>query len=260
MGSMQKAVAARFTDAQLAADDAGGQRQAQLAANNARGQRHAQQAAPVEIRTRFLYNPELNTQWFIVPGLIVVVIGLLAIFMTALTVAREWENGSMELLLSTPVKPLEIVLGKIMPYVAIGITGSVLVYTIARVIFGVPFTGSYGLLVLAVLIYIVAALAQGILISVTMRQQSKATQVALIAGILPSLLLSGLIFPVESMPVFFRCLASILPARWFMIIIRGLFLKGSSFAELATPFSALILLSFIPILAASKKFKRDLEP
>lgn len=234
ISAMQNAVAARFAD--------------------------APPRPPVEIRTRFLYNPELNTRWFIVPGLIVVVIGLLAIFMTALTVAREWENGSMELLLSTPVQPLEIVLGKIAPYVAIGLTGSLLVYLIARLIFGVPFVGSHFLLIAAVLIFIVASLAQGILISVTMRQQSKATQVALLAGLLPSLLLSGLIFPVESMPVFFRYLTALLPARWLMIIVRGLFLKGSTLAELAGPFSALVLLTFIPILVASKKFKRDLEP
>jgi len=233
IGSMQKAVASRFSD--------------------------AAPQSPVNIRVRYLYNPELNTQWFIVPGLIVVVIGLLGIFMTALTVSREWENGSMELLLSTPVKPLEIVLGKIIPYVAIGLAGSSLVYLIARLVFNVLFVGSHFLLICAVLIYIVASLAQGILISVTLRQQNKATQAALILGILPSLLLSGLIFPIESMPMFFRGVASILPARWFMIIIRGLFLKGSTLTELSLPFSILVLLSLIPIIIASKKFKRDIE-
>lgn len=234
IGSIQKAVASRF---------------ASVAA-----------AAPVELRTRFLYNPELNTRWFIVPGLIVIVIGLLAILMTALTVAREWENGSMELLLSTPVQPMEIVLGKILPYVAIGVIGAALVYVSARTIFGVPFNGSHILLVLAVLVFIVASLAQGILISVTMRVQSRSMQFAFITGLLPSLMLSGFIFPVESMPLFFRWLTSLLPPRWFMTIIRALFLKGSGFFELIMPFSALILLSLVPIMAASKKFKKDLEP
>ena len=234
LGSMQKAVAARLT-----------------------GQAPA---APVEIRTRFLYNPELNTRWFIVPGLIVIVVGLLSILMTSLTVAREWENGSMELLLSTPVQPMEIVVGKIFPYVAIGLMGTVLVYATARLVFGVPFEGSHLLLILAVLIFIIASLAQGILISVTMRQQSKSMQLSFISGFLPSLLLSGFIFPVESMPLFFRYLTALLPPRWFMTIIRALFLKGSNLFELAVPFTALILLSFIPIIAASKRFKKDLEP
>jgi ABC-2 type transport system permease protein len=213
-----------------------------------------------EIRTRFLYNPELNTQWFIVPGLIVIVVGILSILMTSLTVSREWENGSMELLLSTPVEPMEIVLGKILPYVAIGLTGTVLVYSTARLVFGVPFAGSHMLLILAVLIFIVASLAQGILISVTMRQQSRSMQLSFISGFLPSLLLSGFIFPVESMPVFFRVLTSFLAPRWFMTIIRALFLKGPSFSEIAVPFAVLILLSLIPIIAASKRFKKDLEP
>ncbi|MFH1369188.1 MAG: ABC transporter permease [Elusimicrobiota bacterium] len=234
IGSIQKAVASRFTGPAA--------------------------GVPVELRTRFLYNPELNTRWFIVPGLIVIVIGLLAILMTALTVAREWENGSMELLLSTPVQPMEIVLGKIMPYVAIGVMGASLVYLVARLVFGVPFEGSHILLVLAVLIFIVASLAQGILISVTMRVQSRSMQFAFITGLLPSLLLSGFIFPVESMPVFFRYLTALLPPRWFMTIIRALFLKGPSLYEMILPFSALFLLSLIPIMAASKKFKKDLEP
>jgi ABC-2 type transport system permease protein len=215
---------------------------------------------PVEIRTRFLYNPELNTQWFIVPGLIVIVVGILSILMTSLTVAREWENGSMELLLSTPVEPMEIVLGKILPYVAIGLSSSVLVYATARLAFGVPFEGSHLLLILAVFIFIVASLAQGIFISVTMRQQSKSMQLSFITGFLPALLLSGFIFPVESMPLFFRILTSFLAPRWFMTIIRALFLKGPSLSEIAVPFAALILLSLIPILAASKRFKKNLEP
>lgn len=234
LGSIQNAAAYRFTDVK---------------------------SFPIaDIRSRFLYNPELNTQWFIVPGLIVIVIGMLSIFMTALTVSREWENGSMELLLSTPVKPIEIVLGKISPYVLIGLISAVLVYFLARLVFNVPFNGSYMLLIFAVIIFIIACLSQGILISVTMRQQSKATQAALIAGLLPSLLLSGFIFPIENMPVFFRYLTSLLPARWFMAIIRGLFLKGASFSELITPFTALMILTLLPIIAASKKFKKDLEP
>ncbi len=215
---------------------------------------------PVLIRTRFLYNPELNTQWFVVPGLIVVVIGLLSILMTALTVAREWENGSMELLLATPVRPFEVVLGKLMPYAALGLAGIGFVFFIARSVFGVPFRGSYFLLVVSCLLFTTASLAQGLLISVIFRQQQKAMQASMIAGLLPSLLLSGFIFPVESMPPFFQYFTMILPPRWFMTIVRTLFLKGTTLEGLALPFAVLALMNAVLIGISVGKFKKDVEP
>ena len=138
---------------------------------------------PARFRTRFLYNHELNTRWFVIPGLTVVVIGLLAILLTALTVAREWENGSMELLLSTPVKPLEIVLGKILPYAGLCLIGAVFVYLAARLGFGVPFRGNHLLLAWAGGMFLLACLAWGLLISVVTRQQQLAMQLALISGL-----------------------------------------------------------------------------
>lgn len=211
-------------------------------------------------RTRFLYNPELNTRWFIVPGLIVIVIGILSVLMTALTVAREWESGSMELLLSTPVQPAEIIIGKILPYVTIAGIGALFVYLSARFVFAVPFLGSHLLLLIGCLIFILSALAQGILISVITRQQQKSMQMAMLSGFLPVLLLSGFIFPVESMADLFRYLTAILPHRWFMTIIRALFLKGSGLYELQLPFLLLTVLSLLPVAAAIKKFKKDIEP
>jgi ABC-2 type transport system permease protein len=216
--------------------------------------------SPVELRTRFLFNPELNTRWFIVPGLTVVVIAILSVLLTALTVAREWENGSMELLLSTPVRPLEIILGKLAPYAALGITGVFFVYLIARLFFRVPFVGSHLLFSAGTLMFLTAYLAQGLVISVVTRRQQLAMQLSLVSGLLPSLLLSGFIFPIENMPVFFRYLTMILPARWFMAVCRGIFLKGASFSELALPFAALAALDVGLIVLAARKFKRDLEP
>ncbi|HBU70433.1 MAG TPA: ABC transporter permease [Elusimicrobia bacterium] len=215
---------------------------------------------PIKITARFIYNPELNTKWFIVPGLIVIVTGLLSILLTALTVAREWENGSMEMLLSTPVTPFEIVLGKILPYVGLGLTGIVFVYIVARLAFSVPFRGSYLALGAACFLFITTSLAQGLLISVITRQQQKAMQASMVVGLLPPLLLSGFIFPIESMPLFFRYLTMVLPPRWFTAIIRTLFLKGTPFEGLVIPFIALALMAVIFIAAASKRFKRDLEP
>lgn len=215
---------------------------------------------PAELRTRFLYNPELDSQWFIIPGLTVIVMGLLAVLLTALTVAREWENGSMELLLSTPVRPLEIVLGKLAPYLALSVVGVVFVYLVARAGFGVPFRGSHLLFAFSCLLFLLASLAQGLVISVVTRQQQLAMQLAIMMGLLPSMLLSGFIFPIESMPAFFQYFTSILPPKWFMMVARGIFLKGSGAPELAKPLVALLVMDAVLITAAVKRFKKDVEP
>lgn len=212
------------------------------------------------LKTRFLFNTDLNTRWFIIPGLTVVVLAILSVLLTALTVAREWENGSMEMLLATPVRPLEIIIGKLLPYMALGLGGVALVYGAARLAFGVPFKGSHGLLLMACLMFLATTLSQGVLISVITRQQQLAMQMANLTGMLPSLLLSGFIFPIESMPRAFQVLTSILPARWFMEICRGLFLKGSVFGDLMKPFVMLFILQLVMLAMATKRFKRDLEP
>lgn len=214
----------------------------------------------IELKTRFLFNPELSSPWFIVPGLAVVVIAILSILLTALTVAREWENGSMELLLSTPVKPLEIIVGKLIPYIVIGLAGVLLVVLVAILGFGLPFAGNFFLFGFGSLIFLIACLAQGMLISVLIRTQQLSMQIAMVTGLLPSLLLSGFIFPLESMPKFFQNFTSILPSKWYMIISRGIFLKGASIIDLKIPFLSLCILSSILIIAAAKKFKKDLEP
>ena len=217
------------------------------------------QKEPLSVETRFLYNPELNSRWFTVPGLAVIIIGLLSILLTALTVAREWENGSMELLLSTPVRPLEIIAGKLAPYGALVLSGVFFVYLVARLVFGVPFAGSHLLYLAACLLFVTAALSQGLLISVLTRQQQIAMQFSMISGLLPSLLLSGFIFPVESMPGFFQYFTMLLPPRWFMAAARGIALKGAGLEELAVPFLALAILSAGMLGLALLKFKTDLE-
>jgi ABC-2 type transport system permease protein len=216
--------------------------------------------APYEIRTRFLFNPELNSRWFVIPGLTVVVMAILSILLTSLTVAREWENGSMELLLSTPVQPLEIIVGKLAPYGVLGIIAVTFVFLIAYFGFGVPFVGNIFVFGAGCLIFLTTYLAQGLLISVVTRKQMVAMQVAMLTGFLPSQLLSGFVFPVSSMPTFFRYFTMILPARWFMQIARDTFLKGSSLIELLGPFVALTILCTFMISRGVQKFKRDLEP
>jgi len=215
---------------------------------------------PFEMRTRFLFNEELNSKWFVVPGLVVVVMSILSILLTALTVAREWENGSMELLLSTPVQPSEIIVGKLAPYAALGLGAVGLVYVIARLVFSVPFTGNHLVFLLGCILFLITYLAQGLLISVTARQQQVAMQFAMLSGLLPSQLLSGFIFPVESMPKFFQILTMVIPARWFMEISRQCFLQGSSLWEMKWDFIALIIIGSTMLTIAVRKFKRDVEP
>jgi ABC-2 type transport system permease protein len=213
-----------------------------------------------ELRTRFLFNPELNGKFFIVPGLVVVIIGLLAILLTSLAIAKEWEKGSMELLLSTHVRPIEIVIGKIIPYFLLSLLGAVSVFYAARAIFFVPFTGSLIVFCFSCCIYIISCLSLGILISVAARQQQLAMMLAMAAGLLPSMLLSGFIFPIENMPLFFRTATFVLPQRWFMEICRGVFLRGAGFADLLLPIGMICLFCVFIIFAAVKKFKTDAEP
>jgi ABC-2 type transport system permease protein len=208
---------------------------------------------------RFLFNPELNSRWFILPGLAVVVVGIFSVLLTSLTVAREWENGSMELLLSTPVKASEIIIGKLGPYILLNLLSIAFVYLVARLVFDIPFRGSHLLFLFASLLFLATTLSQGLVISVTVRQQQLAMQLAIMSGMLPSLMLSGFTFPVESMPAFFQWLTSILSARWFMVICRGLFLKGAGLGALAVPIGAMALIGLVLVGKAVHSFKMDLE-
>lgn len=216
--------------------------------------------SPIEIKTRYLYNPELNSRWFVVPGLAAAIIAILSILLTALTVAREWENGSMELLLSTPVKPLEIILGKLLPYSVMGLIAVFFVFLMSQVVFGVPFRGNFFIYFTACLIFLSTYLAQGLLISVVTRRQQLSMQLAMLSGLLPTILLSGFIFPVEHMPPFFYYFTMLLPARWFIKISRQLYLQGAGFLDILSSFSALCILFSLMIFLATKKFKKDVEP
>lgn len=213
----------------------------------------------ISVKTRFLYNSELNSQWFSVPGLMVVVLSILSILLTSLTVAREWESGSMELLLSTPVQPYEIIIGKLSPYLALGLGSVAFVYVTARLFFHVPFRGNHFVFLLGCTLFLFAYLSMGLVISVVTRKQQVAMQVSVMAGLLPALLMSGFVFPIESMPTFFRYFSSILPARWLVQISRDVFLKGAGIADLKTAFFALTAAAVCLVILAAKKFKKDLE-
>ncbi|MDR1908215.1 MAG: ABC transporter permease [Holosporales bacterium] len=214
---------------------------------------------PVKLASRFLFNPELSSKWFIIPGLAAVIMAILSILLTALTVSREWENGSMELLLSTPVRPFEIVCGKILPYAALGLFAVLVVYLVARLLYGLPFVGSHLVFLAGTVLFLVAYLGLGLLISTAVRNQQAAVQMGMAIGLMPSMLFSGFIFALEHMPAGFRCVATIFPARWYVQIARDQFLKGSTFFELWQPFVALSVSAYIVIQVCVFKFKRTLE-
>jgi ABC-2 type transport system permease protein len=215
---------------------------------------------PVRLAARYLYNPELSTQWFIVPGLVVLVMGMISILLTAITVAREWENGSMERLLATQVTPLDIIAGKLVPYLLIGQCAMVLIYSLARLGFGVPFVGSHVLFLAGCLLFQTGYLGMGLLISSLSRSQQVAMQASMLTGFLPIILLSGFIFPLESMPAGFQALAGAFPAKWFMIVCRGVFLKGADAVALGLPFAVLTAMDAAILTVATLTFKTDLEP
>jgi ABC-2 type transport system permease protein len=213
----------------------------------------------VRIVPRFLFNPEQKSPWFIVPGLSVVILAILSILLTSLTIAREWETGSMELLLSTPARPAEIVLGKLLPYVFLGFAALTFIYIAARLVFGVPFTGSYSAFIAGSLLFIGTYLSMGLFISVAAKNQQLAMQMSIMSGYMPSILLSGFIFSIANMDAVWRHFTALLPARWYMTICRACYLKGASFGDLIVPFAALIILGLILFTAATKKFKGTLE-
>jgi len=212
------------------------------------------------IRTRFLFNPELNSRWFIVPALNTIIIGFMAIVLTALTVAKEWENGSMELLLSTPVLPSEIVAGKLIPYFALTLFDVMGIFVVSLLVFQIPFLGSFILFLIACCIYIIGALALGLFISVVTRAQQPSMQFAFAIGLLPGFIFAGFIFPVENMPLFFRILTTAFPQRWFLFLSRNLFLSDAGLIPLAGPFAGITIFCLLMIFIAIKKFKTDVEP
>ncbi len=187
------------------------------------------QAAPrvrIVPQVQMRFNPTLESVNLFVPGLIAFVLTLTSALMTAISITREKEMGTMEVLLVSPLRPWEIVVGKVIPYVVLGFANVLLVLAAARLVFGVPINGNPALLLAESLLYIVVALALGVLISTVAPSQRVAMMAALAGLMLPTMMLSGFIFPIESMPAPLRALANIVPARWFVIVVRGVMIKG----------------------------------
>jgi len=213
---------------------------------------------PLEARVRFWYNPEQRSVNFIVPGLIAVILMMLSTLLTALTVVRERERGTIEQLLVSPLAPHELMLGKLAPYIVIAFGDVLLVVGAGRLLFGVAVAGSPALLLALAAAFLGAALGIGLLISVRAPTQQAAMTLAMLASQLPSVLLSGFIFPIRAMPQVVQALTNVIPARHFLVIVRAIYLKGSGIALLWKP--ALVLLGMGAALLAlsARSFRRRL--
>jgi ABC-2 type transport system permease protein len=209
----------------------------------------------VVISTQILYNPDLKSSHFFVPGLIAVILMMISALLTSITIAREKETGTMEQLLTAPVTPHQIIAGKVIPYIGLAFLDGILVLAFAVFHFGVPFMGSALLLLLFGFIYITAALSIGILISTLVKTQQLAMTAAQLVTVLPSVMLSGFIFEIKNMPIVLQYVSRIIPARYFLEIIRGIMLKDSAINVLWIESLFLIILTFVLLTIATKRFK-----
>jgi ABC-2 type transport system permease protein len=214
--------------------------------------------SPLDVRVRVWFNPELESKNFIIPGLIAVIMMVIAGLLTSLTIAREWERGTMEQLISTPVTVAELLIGKLIPYVELGLIDFVLALLVGTLIFNVPLKGSLILLFLLTLIFLIGAMSLGILISIVAKKQVQASQMAILATFLPSFILSGFVFPISNMPLVLKAITYVVPARYFVTILKGIFLKGIGLTVLWWEGLLLIIFSTVIFLMALKKFKKEL--
>lgn len=209
-------------------------------------------------RTRLRYNPELKSTHFIAPGVIAVVAMLLGSLLTATSLVREKESGTIEMLVSTPIRSIELILGKISPYVIVAFIDIVIVILIAHFGLGVPIRGSIVLLLFGAFLYLLCALGLGIFASSITETVSAAQFAVVFSSLLPSILLSGFIFPVESMPLAVQVITYIVPAKYFIIILRGIFLKGIGLDILWPQFLFLAIFGIFITLVSISKFKKRL--
>lgn len=219
-------------------------------------------AGPAELpglvaQPRVLFNEPLDGTWFVIPGLIAVIVSMLAALVTSQCVAREYEQGTIEQILVSPVSGPALMLGKLIPYVGLGVLQVASVVIASRFLFGVPIRGSLLLLAVATLLYLFGSMALGLMFSALFKSQQVALMVALIASMLPSLLLSGFVFPIENMPEILQWISLIVPARYFINIARGLFLKGVGVEVLWSELVAMVIYAVVLVGIATSRFRRS---
>jgi ABC-2 type transport system permease protein len=213
----------------------------------------------INMEPRMFYNPELQSVYMFVPGIMAMILMLISAFMTSITITREKESGTMEILLVSPLKPAQIIIGKVMPYVLLSFFNAVLIILLGIFVFGMPVEGNFILLLAESLLFIILALSLGILISTVAQSQQVAMMMSMVALMLPTILLSGFVFPIENMPTVLQWFANIMPPKWYIIIVKNVMLKGTGLLYVWKETLVLIGMTVFFIVVSIKKFKVRLE-
>jgi ABC-2 type transport system permease protein len=210
-------------------------------------------------KTRMVYNPELKSVFMFVPGVMTIILMLVSAMMTSISITREKELGTMEILLVSPLKPFQVIIGKVVPYIFLSIINAIIIVLLSIFVFKMPVQGSLFLLAIESILFIITSLALGILISTISASQQTAMMISLMALMLPTILLSGFIFPVSSMPLPLQIISYIIPAKWFIIILKAIMLKGVGISFIWKETLILVGMTLIFIALSVKKYKIRLE-
>ena len=214
--------------------------------------------APVQAEGRVWYNETLDSASMIVPGLIAVIMSIISAMLTSLTISREWERGTMEQLAATPVSRTEVILGKLVPYLAIGLIDVAIAVIVGVFVFGVPFRGNLLTFALGTSVFLFGVMGLGTLLSVNLKSQLLASQAAIFATYMPALLFSGFMYTISNMPVVLQWISSVVPAKYYVTFTRGVFLKGNGIDVLWPAILGLTLYAMFTVTLSIKKFKKEL--
>ena len=210
-------------------------------------------------QTRMAYNPELKSVFMFVPGVMTVILMLVSAMMTSISITREKELGTMEVILVSPLKPIQVIVGKVIPYVFLSVINAIVIILLSIFVFKMPVQGSLFLLAFESVLFIITALALGILISTISATQQTAMMISLMGLMLPVIILSGFIFPIESMPLPLQIISNIIPAKWFIIILKAIMIKGVGIGYIWKETIILLMMTLFFILLSTKKYKIRLE-
>jgi ABC-2 type transport system permease protein len=213
---------------------------------------------PLEVRPRVWFNADMKSKNYIIPGLIAVIMMVIAALLTSLTVAKEWETGTMEQLISTPIRARELVLGKLLPYFAVGMLDVLIAVGMGEFLFQVPLRGSVALLFGMAAVFLAGALSMGMVISIVTKSQLLASQLAMVLTFLPSFLLSGFMYNIGNMPKSIQVVTHIIPSRYFVTLLKGIYLKGAGLSVLLGEAALLTAFGVTMVLLASRKFRKKL--
>jgi ABC-2 type transport system permease protein len=214
---------------------------------------------PVSLETRVWFNEDLESRYFIVPGIVALVMAIIGAQLSSLTIAREWERGTMELLISTPVRPMELMIGKLIPYFIIGMVDAAICLALAVFWFEVPFRGTLPALFFTTALFLTVMLCIGYYLSVALRSQVGASQIALLVTMLPTTMLSGFAFSIDQMPPFVQGVTYIVSGRYYVTILKAIFLKGANLAGLWWPVLCLTLYAVVMVVLAARAFRKTLD-